>query len=237
MYVSRTVSAPVVLKRDRIIKSKTNDKNGSFQFSSSLNSGMVFNQKDNEQTLTHQWTRIVSQELQSKTSPMKGLLKSPPRHMAIEEDTEQLYVNDLEANPEFLSPPKITPPTKDNITPPNRKIKKLSPTKAASAPQKSYSNTLTGSNASNSAPVYRLGSQEPIIDEDLPPISRVIELSSLPNPEAALRKALEGLGKGTEEWEEKIDALLLLRRLSACHTNVILPQLHTVLYAVEKEVS
>lgn len=170
-------------------------------------------------------TELTGGQMKSKL-PQK-MFKSPPLYQLIERPSEPLHVNDLEANPEFISPPK----SKDTTI---RKIKKIIPSKAASAPQKSTAVTLSGSSTSNSAPVYRLGLQEPLDEE---PANRVVELSPLINPEAALRKALEGLGRGTEEWEEKCDSLILLRRLSACHINVIIPQLQNILTAVEKEVS
>ena len=183
-------------------------------------------------------------ELHKKQSPMKKtplkMFKTPPRKYnqgRVDEEGEgspDLPLHDLEANPEFISPPKI----KMNPVPPGgRMIKKISPTKAASAPQKSSTGISQANSTSNSAPVYRLGSQEPLVEEEPSETdARLQELSPLVYPENALRQALEGLRKGTEEWEEKCEALLVLRRLSAWHKPIIIPQLHTVLIAVDKEV-
>ena len=153
------------------------------------------------------------------------------------------HVSDLELNPPEtagrLSPPKYVTSTHKSkeVSPSNRKTKKTSPAKTASAPQKSSISTSPTNSVSNSAPVYRPGTQSPDVINESNEGQDLVELESLPHPESSLRKALQGLGKGTEEWEEKCEALLILRRLSAFHDDIIVPQLHTILIEVEKEVS
>lgn len=153
------------------------------------------------------------------------------------------HISDLELNPPEitgrLSPPKYVTSTHKSkeVTPPNRKTKKTSPAKTASAPQKSSMSISPTNSISNSAPVYRPGTQNPDVINESKEGQDLVELESLPHPESSLRKALQGLGKGTEEWEEKCEALLILRRLSAFHNDIIVPHLYTILIEVEKEVS
>ena len=174
------------------------------------------------------------------SSPVKepfDTLSNVARHLS------HSHISDLELNPpeitDRLSPPKYVTSTHKykEVTPPNRKTKKTSPAKTASAPQKSSMSTSPTSSISNSAPVYRPGTQNPDVIDESKESQDLVELEPLPHPESSLRKALQGLGKGTEEWEEKCEALLILRRLSAFHDDIILPQLHTILIEVEKEVS
>lgn len=174
------------------------------------------------------------------SSPVKepfGTSSNTARHIS------HSHVSDLELNPPEmtgrLSPPKYVTSTHKSkeVSPSNRKTKKTSPTKTASAPQKSSISTSPTNSVSNSAPVYRPGTQNPDVINESNEDQDLVELESLPHPESSLRKALQGLGKGTEEWEEKCDALLILRRLSAFHDDIIVPQLHTILIEVEKEVS
>ncbi|XP_019850510.1 PREDICTED: crescerin-1-like [Amphimedon queenslandica] len=259
-----TVSAPVALKRERPLKDKNapmeansfltspNKQQGQQQrLSGGGEGGKVGGARRNGGggTIPRRESDPSFQsrpsELHKKQSPMKKtplkMFKTPPRKYHQERMDEEgegspdlPFVHDLEANPEFISPPKL----KMNPVPPGgRTIKKISPTKAASAPQKSSTSISQANSTSNSAPVYRLGSQEPLVEEEASETdARLQELSPLVYPENAMRQALEGLRKGTEEWEEKREALLVLRRLSAWHKPIIIPQLHTVLIAVEKEV-
>ena len=261
-FLCRTVSAPVALKRERPLK----DKNAPMEANSLLTSpnkqqgqqqrlsgggegGKAVGTRRTGGTIPRRESDPSFQsrpsELHKKQSPMKKaplkMFKTPPRkyHQGrVDEEEEGApdlpFVHDLEAHPEFISPPKL----KMNPIPPGgRTIKKISPIKAASAPQKSSTSISQANGTSNSAPVYRLGSQEPLVEEETSETdARLQELSPLVYPENAMRQALEGLRKGTEEWEEKCEALLVLRRLSAWHKPIIIPQLHTVLIAVEKEV-
>ena len=153
-----------------------------------------------------------------------------------------LPIKDLELNPDSLSPLKqnVAEETVTNNMSPNFPPtckKKLSPAKATSMPKKSSFGII-----SNSAPVYRPGHvhetlREEDEEEEEEDSSHLPELSDLPHPESALRKVQEGLAKGGEEWKVKCEALFLLRRLTACHLEVLIPHLPSVLIAIEKEVS
>ena len=258
------MSAPVVLKRDRPLKDKNSPiGNTSFLYSPTKSQqqrpgggggaydvfkraggggggeGMI-PRRGSDPSFQSRPTDAHNKQTPVKKQPLK-MFKTPPRRydqsrggMDDEDETPDLPLHDLEANPEFVSPPKL----KTNPVPPGgRRIKKISPTKAASAPQKSSSSISPANSTSNSAPVYRLGSQEPLVEEELSETdARLLELAPLMHPEGILKQALDGLKKGTEEWEEKCEALLVFRRLAAWHKPTIIPQLHTVLIAVEKEV-
>ena len=61
------------------------------------------------------------------------------------------------------------------------------------------------------------------------------ELYPFGNPEKALREALKDLAD-SDDWSRKCDGLLAVRRVAMFHLDVLSPQLHPVVLAVQKEV-
>ena len=163
------------------------------------------------------------------------LFNSPPVHKPTQQSLET-HVNDLELSPESVSEYGSHTMTFSNSKRPSptyAKLKKTPPHKSITSPRKSSQNSSSDSNYSNSAPVYRAGFDIPsqtYQDDSL------VELEPHPNPESAIREILDDLSSSSEEWEKKCNGLLTVRRLAAHHQDILLPQMQTVVLAVEKQV-
>lgn len=149
--------------------------------------------------------------------------------------------------PEAQSPPRVIPPVMASSPsgpkpPSRRKLKKPSP-------PKDLGDTFP-STSSSSAPTYRPGfsSQK---SEPLPEIGSSAKYSGsnflsnfddttvileVPHPEQALQKVMDVLGGDSNEWQKKCEALVMLRRITGCHTEALLPVLHSVVILMEREV-
>lgn len=77
-------------------------------------------------------------------------------------------------------------------------------------------------------------SAHPLDDSNSSEDSVLEELHPLPNPEQGVKEALRLLGN--EDWNVKCDGLLMVRRMAMYHCEILLPQLHSVVVAAEKEV-
>lgn len=137
----------------------------------------------------------------------------------------------------------LAPPVGENtesatLAPPERvrkrsKPKKLSPTHQRQS-NSSYSaagddapHTYNRRNAvSSEPPLIGVRCESP---EDSTP-----ELQPYPSPEHGLRESIHNIG--VDDWNSKCDGLMGIRRVAVHHPEVLLPQLHTVVLAVEKEV-
>ena len=65
--------------------------------------------------------------------------------------------------------------------------------------------------------------------------SQLIELQPLHNPEQGLKESIAKIGK--EDWSAKCDGMIGVRQVALYHPDVLQPQLHSVVLAVQKEVS
>ena len=173
------------------------------------------------------------------TSYRNSKLFNSPQHDPVHKPTQQsleTHVNDLELCPESVSEYSSHTMTFSNSKRPSptyAKLKKTPPHKSITSPRKSSQNSSSDSNYSNSAPVYRAGFDIPsqtYQDDSL------VELEPHPNPESAIREILDDLSSSSEEWEKKCNGLLTVRRLAAHHKDILLPQMQTVVLAVEKQV-
>ena len=75
----------------------------------------------------------------------------------------------------------------------------------------------------------------PLDDSNSSEDSALEELHPLSNPEQGMKEVFRLLSN--EDWNTKCDGLLTVRRLAMYHCEVLLPQLHSVVIAAEKEVS
>ena len=64
--------------------------------------------------------------------------------------------------------------------------------------------------------------------------SQLEELNPFDNPEHGLREAMQNIS--SEDWSVKCEGLLAVRRLAMFHADTLLPQLHSVVMAVQEEV-
>ena len=64
--------------------------------------------------------------------------------------------------------------------------------------------------------------------------SQLEELNPFDNPERGLREAVQNIS--SEDWSAKCEGMLAVRRLAMFHTDTLLPQLHSVVMAVQEEV-
>lgn len=64
--------------------------------------------------------------------------------------------------------------------------------------------------------------------------SQLEELNPFANPEHGLREAMQNLS--SDDWSAKCEGMLAVRRLAMFHGDVLLPQLHSVVMAVQQEV-
>ena len=64
--------------------------------------------------------------------------------------------------------------------------------------------------------------------------SQLEELNPFDNPEHGLREAMQNIS--SEDWSAKCEGLLAIRRLAMFHADTLLPQLHSVVMAVQEEV-
>ena len=83
-------------------------------------------------------------------------------------------------------------------------------------------------------PAPSSNSAHPLDDSNSSEDSVLAELHPLPNPEQGVKEALRLLGN--EEWNVKCDGLLVVRRMAMYHCELLLPHLHSVVVAAEKEV-
>lgn len=119
------------------------------------------------------------------------------------------------------------------------KKKKKSVTKAASADSNQGKTPQVApvcATSSISAPVYRHGMTSSHCDgavnnDDL------VELTPLPNPEQELRVALKTLANDAEDWEHLCVCLVSVRRMAAHHRHLVIGQLHSLVMAVDRQVS
>lgn len=77
-------------------------------------------------------------------------------------------------------------------------------------------------------------SAHPFDDSNSSEDSVLEELHPLPNPEQGVKEALRLLSN--EDWSAKCDGLLVVRCMAMFHSELLLPQLHNVVIAAEKEV-
>ena len=68
-----------------------------------------------------------------------------------------------------------------------------------------------------------------------PSESQLIELQPFSNPEHGLRESIAKIGN--EDWSAKCDGMIGIRQVAMYHPAVLQPQLHSVVLAVQKEVS
>ncbi|XP_014817656.1 PREDICTED: protein FAM179A-like [Calidris pugnax] len=101
-----------------------------------------------------------------------------------------------------------------------------------SIPVSSQDGTFPRKPSANSLPAIALDTPE---RGEEPESGDAQEARPFPHPQQALLKALAGLS--SDDWQQKAEGLLSIRRLALCHSEVLLCRLHDVSLAVTKEVN